>query len=782
MKIKIKLLATIFYTISLLNAQGQELTQTIRGSIIDQDTQSPLIGATVVIIGSDPIQGSTTDINGDFRIDNVPVGRVSLLVSYVGYEDKTIPNFLVSSAKEILLDISLIESVKQLDEVVITATQKGEVLNEMAVISARSFSVEETKRYAGAIDDPARMVSAFAGVNNNAEGNNDIIVRGNSPRGILWRLEGIEIPNPNHFADEGATGGPINALNSKMLGNSDFYTGAFSPEYGNALSGVFDMKLKNGNNEKREHAAGISTLGLDLTSEGPLNGRGSYLANYRYSTLDLLDRTGILDFGGVPRYQDATFKIHLPAGQNHSFSMFGLGGLSSITSEETDEEDEDFITGKGVMKAKMGVVGLNHTYLINQNAYLRNAISISGTDLYTDWNLPEDDGGNFYRVIDNDFQKSALTFQSAFNYKFNAKNKIEVGAIYRDLGFDMGAHEWNFDFDRLDQILTDKGNTSSVQGFASWKHRATEDLTFISGLHYIRLGLNGKQSIEPRMAMQWKASERNSFTAGFGLHSRLESPATYLAKNFREDGSYTTPNRNLGLSKAAHFVVGYDQNIGANTHFKVEAYYQHLYNVPIEDADTSTFSILNSSGSYMIRDLVNEGTGRNYGLEFTLERYFNRGFYYMSTLSLYKSLYTAMDGVERNTAFDGNYTFNFLMGKEFKIGKASKNKTFFVNTKAALIGGPRYTLVDLEASRANDEWIYRENDPFSEKADDVFKLDVAVGIRRNKKKTSNEFKIDVQNVTNNQAIVDQYYNLTSEKLIESKQLPFLPTISYTVFF
>ena len=133
--------------------------------------------------------------------------------------------------------------------------------------------MKKRKRYAGAIDDPARMVSAFAGVNGNAEGDNDIVVRGNSPRGILWRLEGVEIPNPNHFASEGATGGPINALNSNMLGNSDFYTGAFAPEYGNALSGVFDMKLRNGNNEQREYSATLSVLGTDLTAEGPFKER-----------------------------------------------------------------------------------------------------------------------------------------------------------------------------------------------------------------------------------------------------------------------------------------------------------------------------------------------------------------------------------------------------------------------------------------------------------------------------------------------------------------------------
>ena len=276
----------------------------------------------------------------------------------------------------------------ELDDVIVVAKQnKQDVLNDMALISARSFSVEETKRYAGAIDDPARMVSSFAGVNISAEGNNDIVVRGNSPKGVLWRLDGIGIPNPNHFANEGSTGGPINALNSAMLGNSDFFTGAFSPEYGNAMSGVFDMKLRNGNNEKREYSIMASVLGLDATIEGPFKKgyAGSYLANYRYSTLSLLDQAGIVDFGGVPKYQDASFKIVLPAGKKHIFSLFGLGGLSSISQEELDEENEERVLWKAEGKSNLGFVGLNHTYLINDKTYLKSFTSASMTKLITDF-------------------------------------------------------------------------------------------------------------------------------------------------------------------------------------------------------------------------------------------------------------------------------------------------------------------------------------------------------------------------------------------------------------
>ncbi|MFC2096621.1 carboxypeptidase-like regulatory domain-containing protein, partial [Bacteroidota bacterium] len=292
----ITLLLLIASLLSFANNSMQ--TQTIRGQVIDQDSKSPLIGANIIILNSEPVKGTSSNVDGYFRIDQVHVGRVDLKVTCMGYEAKTIPNLLIGSGKEIVLEIELIESLIQLEDVIITANgHKAEALNEMAVVSAKAFSVEETKRYAGSFNDPARMVSGYAGVTGDATGNNDIVVRGNSPKGILWKLDGIDIPNPNHFADEGSTGGPINALNSAMLNNSDFFSGAFAPEYGNAYSGVFDMKLRNGNNEKREYSASIGVIGMEATLEGPFskNYNGSYLINYRYSSLDILDQAGIVD-------------------------------------------------------------------------------------------------------------------------------------------------------------------------------------------------------------------------------------------------------------------------------------------------------------------------------------------------------------------------------------------------------------------------------------------------------------------------------------------------------
>lgn len=777
----------IFYALMLLGclaSTAQGITQNIKGVIVDQDSNSPLIGATVMVIGSDPILGNITDVTGAFKIEGVPIGRVSLRITYIGYEDRTISNLLVGSSKELFLDITLEESFEKLEEVVVTAKKdKSEVLNEMSLVSARSFSVEETKRFAGSFNDPARLASAYAGVANAPEGNNDIIVRGNSSKGILWRLEGVEIPNPNHFANEGATGGPINALSSNMLSNSDFMSGAFAPEYGNALSGVFDMKLRRGNFDKVERTVGISTLGLDLAMEGPLGANnGSYVTNYRYSTLDLIDRLGIMDFGGVPRYQDFTYNVYLPINKKHFVSFFGLGGLSSIFSIEEDEETGENLD-KTLFETSMGTTGFIHNFLINENSYLKSFISLSGTTLGGYTRLPtEENNSEFYEVFNGDYKRSFLRVGSTYGQKLDSRNKVEFGFILSRIGFNISQNGYDFTQDVMVNELNDKGSTERIQGFASWKYRIDEDLTMTSGIHINGLTLNDSYSIEPRLALRWDFSASQALSFGGGIHSKMEPSSVYLWNIHDEDGSVSQPNKDLKMSRAAHLVLGYDQRLGPNTHFKSEIYYQHLYDVPVEDDPSSTYSLLNVSDQYDPRVLVNAGKGRNYGVELTLEQYLHKGFYYLTSASIFNSLYTPKDGVERKTAFASDYVFNFLGGKEFKVGKEHKNKVLFVNAKVSLIGGQRYTPIDLESSISEGETVRFEDRPFSAKSDNIFIPNISIGTRKNRPKSTHEFKIDIQNVSNNQAVVQQYYIQATESIEESAQLGMFPTISYTINF
>lgn len=775
-----KLSLLFFLSLLLTSVASAQLTQTIRGTVYDVDSKTPLIGANVYIPGTHPILGAVTDINGKFRIENVPVGRISLKVSSLGYEDKTLSNLLIASAKETVLEIDLPESLIKLEEAVVSARKnKSEVLNSMATVSSKTFSVEETNRYAGSLNDPARMVSAYAGVMGDPEGNNDIVVRGNSPKGILWRLEGIDIPNPNHFANNGSTGGPVNTLNPAMLSNSDFFSGAFAPEYGNALSGVFDVKFREGNNEKREYSFSAGVLGTDIAVEGPFKEGydGSYLANYRYSSLALLTSLGVLDFGGVPEYQDASFKIALPTSKYGKFTLFGLGGISNITA--TDEED-GINYGSGYMDANLGIVGMNHVYALDGRTYIKSSVSASTAENRYSAEVLNNDG-ELFEAFRNKMGESAVRFSTVVNRKIDSRLRIQTGATLSLLNYSMLEEMDALNTGIFTTHIDANGNTQLLQAFTSWKYRVHEDVTMVAGLHFTHFMLNNNIALEPRIGLKWQFTPRQNFTLGFGNHSKVENISTYMASTNDESPNYTS-NKNLELTKAMHFVVGYGNLLGENLHFKTEVYYQHLYDVPVENDPTSAYSILNSSQEFTTRELVNEGTGRNYGVELSLERFFYRNFYYLATTSLYKSKYTAMDGIERNSRYDANYAANLVLGKEFKLGNGKKKKMLGLNTKVSFLGGNRYTPIDLEASREAGHTKYHEDQPYAKKGEDVFFINLGLTYRVDRKKTTHEFKLDVTNITNHQAVTSEYYSETRKDLETGYQLPMVPNIIYTLKF
>jgi len=764
-----------------LSVFGQDLTQTVRGTAIDKDSKMPIIGANIIVVDSDPILGASTDVNGNFEIKNVPVGRVNIQITAIGYEPQFLPNIIVESAKETVLNIESTEAFEMLNAVVVTAEERnGEIINQMATVSAKTVTVEETGRYAGSLNDPARMVSAFAGVAGDAEGNNDIVVRGNSPRGILWRLEGIEIPNPNHFANEGSTGGPVNTLNATMLANSDFFSGAFAPEYGNALSGVFDTKFRTGNNQKSERSLSLGVLGTDVTLEGPFskNYNGSYLVNYRYSSLDLLSRTGILDFGGIPKYQDASFKINLPTKSYGNFMIFGLGGVSSIDQSYSDEETDE-VQQINTMNSKLGVIGIKHNYIVNSRTYIQSYISASGTYGGMENQNFDNKTDELYLSYVQDFKETKYRFSTSINNKINRRNTINTGIIYSLMSYNMKS-KLNTDNTVPRTWVDADGNTSMLQAYSTWKHRFSEDLTLVSGLHYTQLYLNNNYSLEPRLGLKWQLNTRQYLSFGTGLHSKVESASIYLANVEGSEGELV--NKDLELSKAAHFVVGFGHQFTENLSFKTEVYYQHLYDVPVENMVNSTFSMLNESNSYVNLPLVNSGTGTNYGLELTLERYFSNSYYYLLTTSLYQSKYTAMDKVERSTRFNANYAGNIVVGKEFKLRSTKNNKTLAVNAKVSLLGGNMYTPIDLEESILQDKTILDESRTYGVKGDDIFYANLGVTYRINRKKVTHEFKLDIQNVTNNQAAVGRYYNSKDQKVEEYYQLSLIPNLMYIIKF
>ncbi|MGV3586136.1 MAG: TonB-dependent receptor [Adhaeribacter sp.] len=770
-----------------LQAHAQNLTQTIRGRVLDKESQEPLIGASVAITSTEPLKGTITDNDGYFKIERVPVGRHTLKINYLGYEEQVLPELLLGSGKELVLNIGLIESIRQMNEVVITAAQeKGVPLNEMATLSARSISVEETKRYAASVNDPARAAQSYAGVGSTDDTRNEIVVRGNSPRGVLWRIEGVEVPNPNHFGEEGASGGGISILSVNMLDNSDFYTGAFPAEYGNALSGVFDIKLRRGNNEKREYAVQAGVLGLDFAAEGPFKAgyKGSYLVNYRYSTLAILNKIGVNIAGdGALDFQDFSYKLHLPTTKAGVFSVWGIGGLSqqNIEAERDitkwqhrwDNYDDKFTSS-------MAATGISHTYFLPNNAYLESAITFSGSrNEYRQDSLSAEYNPNLiYRHQFNNITGRASVL---YNQKFNARHTLRTGFIYSNLGFDLFSEGTNNDEHDLQRYVSNDGRTGLWQAYGQWKYRFAEKWTLNTGLHAISLALNGNTSVEPRLGLKWNFSPTQSLGAGFGVHSRHESMNLYFAEKSLANGQLSYPNKELGFTKAKHYVISYDNQLREDLRLKVESYYQSLYNVPVWADQTNTESALNATDGFTTNSLVNTGSGKNYGVEMTLEKFFTKNYYFLVTGSLYNSKYTASNGQEFSTRFNGQHLLNGLVGKEFKVGRQKAN-LIGVNFRLNWAGGNRYTPVDLEKSREQNKAVYVQDKRNTLQAPNYFRIDIRVSYRKNKPKASYILSLDLQNATNRLNVYNQYFDLETETIKTSTMSGLIPVLNYRIEF
>lgn len=769
---------------------AQSMTQNLRGRIVDLDTKEGLAFVAVKIAGSQT--GVYTDEAGYYELTDVPVGRLSIQVAYPGYETKTLPNVIVMSGKETVLDVDLQESYRAIDSVVIAArSHPGEVNNDMALISARNLSVEQTKRFAGSMNDPARLVANFAGVGTTGSGNNDIIVRGNNPRFVQWRLEGIEIPNPNHFSQEGLTGGPVNALNSQMLANSDFFAGAFAPQYGNALSGIFDMEFRKGNHAKREYAFSLGVLGTDLTAEGPFKKgyKGSYLVNYRYSTLDLITQLGVLDFNGIPRYQDASFKLHLPTKHAGHFSVFGLGGSSGITSTFYDNEAvEERIIEQYDQRSRLAVVGLNHRIAFSPKLYLKSTLSYAYNGSQTDSHQPAPgtvpplDADSLVEFAQAQLDNQTYRLTSILHYKANARHQLQLGVQQSWVQFDFQSSYFDRALLESVQDQARDGQAQLTQLFASWKWRATEQLTLVGGLQSQQHTLNKQLTFEPRLSLRYALTPKQAISAGFGRHSRMATLPNHFAQVLDANNQLTTPNVDLGFLQAHHYVLGYENRLAPNLWLKLEAYYQQLFDIPV-DIEPNSYSLLNMTWINTGRALVNEGKGRNLGLELTLEKYFSQQYYFLITGSLFQSEYLAGDQVWRNTRFNGNYLANVLVGKEFTLGeKRGKHNTLGINLRMTLIGGLRQEPIDVPQSIEQGFPIIDETRIFEDRYPDVFSLNVAVNYRINQPKVSHEFKLDVQNATNNAATVETYFNSAAGELEEVTQLPLLPLVRYTIYF
>ncbi|WP_303181032.1 carboxypeptidase-like regulatory domain-containing protein [uncultured Butyricimonas sp.] len=769
----------------MLNGQDNRkaLMRSIRGTVVDAASGYPIAYASVALLGR-PGTGAISDSSGHFIIKNVPVGRHDIQASFVGYESAIFKEILVTSSKEVFLNIPLKEAIRELDEVTVRPSlNKEQPLNKMATTGARMLSVEEASRYAGGMDDPARLVSSFAGVSP-AMSTNGISIHGNAPHLLQWRLEDVEIPNPNHFADLSILGGGIlSGLSSHVLGNSDFFSGAFPAEFSNAVSGVFDMKLRNGNNRRVENTIQIGLLGMDFASEGPLTKKhnSSYIFNYRYSTTGILEKAGIVDFGGILDYQDLNFKFNIPTRKAGTFSVWGTGLIDKSESEfEKNPEEWEYLGEQMESETSQYMVagGISHSYFFNDNTRLKTIVAATyfrhkGFVDFYDFDL------NKYPNLDLVRNNTNLIFSAILNRKFSAKFTNKTGFTFTKMYYDMEMNLSPYTMQPLELISKGEGNTNLISGYTSSYIGLSDRVTLSVGLNAQVLTLNNHWTVEPRTGIKWQATPKASFALAYGLHSRMEKMDVYFVRT-RSTGTEPV-NKDLDFSKAHHVMLSYGCRLSDNLNLKIEPYFQHLFDIPVI-ADSS-YSVLNRVDFYVEEALKNKGKGRNFGVDVTLERYLNDGVYYMISGSLFSSKYKGGDGKWRNTKYNRQFIINCLSGKEWMLGQDKQN-ILGINLKMTMQGGDRYSLVDRVATLDDPDKVVQhdETKAFTKQFSPMFIVNYTISYKINKKKVSHEFALKGLNATGCKEYYGHEYNFNTGEIKPLRSATALPNISYKLEF
>lgn len=798
----------LFLFVFPLGALAQP-TQKVAGKIFDSETKFPLVGVRIEILTSDTLKKyrAITDPSGEFIMNEVPVGKHELVASYMTYDTKTV-TIEVNSGKQTIVELAMLESFIEQEEMIVTARKKGETINELALISAQQFSVEETNRYPGSRSDPARMASNFAGVGGADDSRNDIVIRGNSPLGVVWRVEGIDIPNPSHFAISGSTGGPVSILNNKILGNSDFFMSAFPAEYGNSTSGIFDLKLRNGNSDEHELTVQFGFLGTELMAEGPMgkNSKASYLVMGRYSTLSIFQSIGIkIGTDAVPQYGDGAFKFNWPMKNGGAISLFAMGGASDIAikiSEQTEYSEEFYGEGDRdqFFGTAMGIGGVSLKKPLNEKTFIAATVAHSYEQQRSEHNYlwrDLDTATNQITVLAEYplmRYKFATHKTSAFfsvNHKINKKHLIKAGINADYYSFNMLDSVLAAGHDTLNNddfiVRWDyRGGAAMIRAFVQWKWRITENMDFTAGLNNQYFSLSNSFSIaEPRIAWKLNMKKGQAISIGAGMHSMAQPMYTYLYHQYDPiSGEKVYHNQGMDFARSIHTALGYEKAFKKSLNLKVEAYYQYLYNIPVT-IDSSAFSLINLGSGFarfFPEPLKNTGTGYNYGLELTVQKFFDKSFFFLFSGTIYDSRYTGSDGILRNTSYNGTYIVNFLGGKEFKLGA---KHILGLGAKVTAAGGKRYGYVNLPATNYFQELIYLDEGMNDRQFYDYFRADLKLSWKMNAKRTTHEIGLDLVNVLNSRNLLSLTYapNLadpSAEPIAEKTQLGFLPIFYYKV--
>ncbi|WP_416864561.1 MAG: TonB-dependent receptor [Imperialibacter sp.] len=776
---------------------ARQLTQTVRGTVVDDTTKEPLVGASVALLPLASGVGASTNEFGEFEIKDVPVGRQSIQITYTGYKSDVVRELLVVSGKQNVVHVALEQSPMELEEVKVSAASDIQEFEQMGKVD---ITAEQFQRIAANYLDPARVVMSSPSVANTNDQNNAVSVRGNSPIANTWRLEGVEIVNPNHLANAGTisdrptqNGGGVNVLSTQMLDKSSFLMGYMPAGYGNAIGGIFDMNLRRGNNQRREYTAQASLIGLDFAAEGPFKkgGSASYLVNYRYSFTGVLALMGV-DFGGETiKFQDLSFNVSLPETPIGKVTLFGVNGWNSNEfkgpDDPTEWEEEKDLSDIDYMSS-IYAYGITQEAALGSKSSWRNVLVYSSTVADRNQATNADIlNSNNTTIFNNDVESvSKLSFSSSVSsrwgdaftttaglkgtsYFWNIKHKDWVDSTDPDWS-DKQPRDFSFDVDGL--LLQPFVNGNFVLG-----QRVGLDL----GLNSSWFGYTNEFLLEPRANLDLKLGAASLLSLRSGLYSQVLSPYAY-----HTTGEFWNPNTpaptevdltNTGLRfvKSWSSEIGWQQAIGKSLKLSLEGFYQYLYDIPNAYYESNGspyyFNYMNYDGEDYLGVLYSGGKGRTYGVTAEAKQAIVNGFYIWAGGTLYRSEYQDQNGDYLPSKFDGRYNFNATLGKEFHKKKSEQvEKLFGVNSRIFYQGGFR------------QQPLYTFWSEYDVKLKDYLRLDLRIQWTKFKEKYTRMFAIDIQNVLNTQNPSYYYFDSVAGKEVLKTQLGMIPVLVYRIDF
>ncbi|MFK8045553.1 MAG: TonB-dependent receptor plug domain-containing protein [Crocinitomicaceae bacterium] len=780
----IKKLLLGFLLIAVVGSVNAQSYQTVRGTISEIFTEKPIKGAEIKILRAGIIiKSGISDQEGVFTITNVELGTYDFLFQHINYESFIMPGIEISVSREITTEIEMNLKTVALDAVEVSPPKlRGTPVNEMATTSSYSIQADDAKRIASGLDDPIRVAGTLPGVTS-ATGfsENFISIRGNSPRSLKYMMEGIELPNPTHFARIGSAGGTFTIFSMQLLDKSDFYTGAFSAQYGNALGGIFDANFRKGNQYKHEHIIQAGVLGLDLASEGPISKekKSSYAFNYRFGLVGL---ARLIGYPTQPTYQDLSFTVNFPIGNRSNLKLFAIGGTSlrdRLAVADSSVWEESIDRTNLILQSKMSTLGAVFKHFITDQTVLKMTFAGSLTDQIDNKQYVNND----YSFIDqrtNNYSSNVVSFAASIKHKFNKRHFHITGLNYANTLHSWRSSRYSFNTNSFSVPFNGRGASNEFKAYTLSKFLLTDKWSINTGVHFTYYDVNQGQAVEPRLSTEYTINKKHSLSASVGMHSQIEHFATYWYTD-RTSENNLHPNKNLGFAKSNHFIFGYKGKIWTNHRLRIEAYFQQLYDIPVDPI--GTFSTINLNELQEIRSLNNNGTGENYGIDLGFERYTENGLYYILNASVFRSLYTAGDNIKRSTAYDNRYNIKLLIGKEYQLKeKGGKYKAFAWNTNLATLGGQPYTPVDLAASELEQETVYDIDQAFSKRDQPLVILDFTFSYKINSLKRRSVWALQIKNLFSNGNAIYREYDTISKREVVVPSSSIFPVLSYRLEF